>query len=507
MPSLLITPETLSKGLRSTSRHNGPSVVECKGVRPSAHGLSAYEPLGAAFTNLTLTDAGIYPQFPFPQLFRGKGYTLLCDRTAIYLVDEDTWGLTALSVYAPGSSTPTTISEGGAWQFADFTDCWLLTNGVHLLYKRPNDVRIRRVAFPCGTICEHLGRLFVGGATTLWGSGWQTITDAAINNAPAAFQNLDTLNNPSNYVWWSNVNSLDLFWFLLGTTSASAGPLTTHASSSPYWLEMMERGDWGFAPTPYKGKVTWLAPLGRSVVAYGDNGVTRLTPIVEPVPTMSLQPLNGTGLFERGAVAASSSRHIFLDSHKAVWQIGPESINRLDYQEFGTLFQQPMLGCVEPEENIAYLTDGNYSLMFTESGVTQALECPTSLYSAYGQTVGVVLDAPESQQKLEVIIDLNDLGQRGLKTLESLVIAGVVPDGTTAAIDYRNSPLEDWTRDTARELSGDEGAALDLHVTADYFRVVLQSDEWIGTSLENVEIWWREYDKRWRGTGGKRVTA
>lgn len=508
MPSLLITPELLSKGLRSTSRQQRqPALVECKGVRPSAHGLSTYEPLHSAISNLELTDTGIYPQYPFPQIFRGKGITLLCDRDALYQVNEDNGQLTALSVYAPGSSTATTITGGGAWQFADFTDCWLLTNGVHLLYKRPNDVRIRRVAFPCSTICEHGGRLFVGGATTLWGSAWQTITDAAINNAPAAFQALDTLSNPTNYVWWSNVNSLELFWFLLSTTSASAGEMSTHASSSPFWLEMMERGDWGFAPMPHPGKVTWLAPLGNAVMAYGDNGITKLVPIVEPVPTMSVQQLSHVGLYERGAVAATRSRHIFVDASKAIWQAGPDSFNRLDYTEFGQQLGQPILGTVDPEQNIAYLSDGSYTLMFTESGMAQALECPTSLYNLYGQTQGIVLDGPESQQRLEVVVDLGDLGVRGLKTVESVVFAGTLPDGTVGCVDYRNSPLEDWTRDTQRKLGADEGSVLDVHVTADYFRVVLQGDEWHGASLDNIEVFWRPYDMRWKGTKGKRVTT
>lgn len=512
MPSIILNSELLGKGLRSTARkQREPTLVDCKGVRPSAQGLSECEPIIPAIRNPDLTALSIRAEWPHPQLFRGKGITLLCDRTAIYQVDEDFWTLTALNVYPPGSSTPTTITEGGAWHFADFTDCWLLTNGVHLLYKRPNDSRIRRVAFPCASICEHGGRLFVGGATTLWGSGWQTIVDAAINNAPAGFISLSTLANPTNYVWWSNVNALELFWFLLDTTNASAGELATHASSSPLWLELMERGDWGFAPMPHTGKVTTLAPLGNAVMAYGDNGVTKLVPVVEPVPTMSIQPVSSVGLFSRGAVAASRGRHVWLDASRAIWQAGPDSVNRLDYHEFAELFGSQVLGTHDPEQNVAYLSDGAYTLMLTETGMAQSLQCPTSLIHAYGDLRGIVVDAPESQQRLEVVVDVGDLGTRGLKTVSSILVSGTLPqlpngERIRACVDYRNSPLEEWTRSTERELT-DEGAALDIYVTAELFRIVVTGARYTGASIDNIEVLWEPYDTRFVARRGRRRAA
>jgi hypothetical protein len=460
----------------------------CRNLRPWSGGLAPYEPIRPAFDNDTLAEAGIVADWPFPQLFRGREVTLLATRDAVYLVLEASWTLVLLE-------TATPITAGGIWHFADFGSAWLLSNGACLVYQRADtfDVLVANVAI--GAMCAHDSRLFIGGFDFLESgdSDWQDTVDGWITKAPTGFDT--TLGGPPNIVWWSNVGTLALFWWLLDLTTATTGDLSTHNTAHPLVRELMLRRDWGFAPVTFQGGAQELRSFGNAVIAFGPDGATAFAPRTDPVTCAITQWPSG-GIAHRGALAATDGRLLWLDPSKSLWSAsGGSAPARLDYSEFGTTLGANVLGAADLEQGTLFLSDGSNSLMLTEGGLAFAPECPTSLIHVEGELRGIVYDVPEAGQMLEVVTNAHDMGSPGMKTVETLVVTGGLPEGATATVDFRDSPLESWTRDTRRELN-DEGVVDNIHCTAQEFRVVIESNDWQGASIDGIEVQWIQQDQR-----------
>src|SRR5690554_3990603 len=109
MATILLN-EALQRGLRPEPeiRENAPYLLSADNVRATVQGLQGFKLLQNPFTAQTYTDKSITPDSGFPQLFRGKAISLLCDQQAIYSTDEDLttdsqlevgWDLTELTIY------------------------------------------------------------------------------------------------------------------------------------------------------------------------------------------------------------------------------------------------------------------------------------------------------------------------------------------------------------------------------------------------------------------------
>jgi len=102
--------------------------------------------------------------FPFPQIFQLREWTLICTPTKIYTYD----GATLTLVY--------TAEEGSTWTVADFYNFLVLSNGRELITLDPESgdwSKYLDCAVPyCLCLCDLNGQLFVGGPEVMVSGGW-----------------------------------------------------------------------------------------------------------------------------------------------------------------------------------------------------------------------------------------------------------------------------------------------------------------------------------------------
>lgn len=102
--------------------------------------------------------------FPFPQMFQGINWTILCTPTKIYTYD----GSTLTLVY--------TAEEGSTWTLADYHNFLVLSNGKELVTLDPDTgewSKFITCEVPgCLCLCNVNGQLFVGGPECTISAGW-----------------------------------------------------------------------------------------------------------------------------------------------------------------------------------------------------------------------------------------------------------------------------------------------------------------------------------------------
>jgi len=175
-------------------------LVESRFWRSTPYGLKPHRAITQPFTDNYLAARGT-KAWPFPQLFVGKGVTLLCFDDTIYTVAEgmESWTATPATILNAGLLNPAVpltgpwpsleIAAGGPWQFVDFWSSYVLLNGATVVLKSP-------IKAPGITSEEHYG--FVGGtiqclqnaefaAATGWTLGDQwTVSGGALHKAASS---------------------------------------------------------------------------------------------------------------------------------------------------------------------------------------------------------------------------------------------------------------------------------------------------------------------------------
>lgn len=153
--------EGIKVGLRSSEYNprNTGALVEAWGVIQES---------GKLFQQLefdTFDISGLDAQaFPFPQIFQGINWTIVCTPTKIYTYD----GSTLTLVY--------TAEEGSTWTLADYHNFLVLSNGKELVTLDPMTgdwSKFITCEVPsCLCLCNINGQLFVGGPECSISAGW-----------------------------------------------------------------------------------------------------------------------------------------------------------------------------------------------------------------------------------------------------------------------------------------------------------------------------------------------
>jgi len=152
----------LIRGLRKSSNNprNYGSLLRADGIVKEAGELEALPVLEA----LDVSTIAVTGSFPFPQVFQGRNWTLVCTPTEIYTYD----GVSFTLVY--------TSAEGSTWTVADFFDFLVLTNGLELITLNPetgNWSKYLECSIPyCLCITDVNGQLFCGGPEASVSAGW-----------------------------------------------------------------------------------------------------------------------------------------------------------------------------------------------------------------------------------------------------------------------------------------------------------------------------------------------
>ena len=527
----------LESGLRRyhKSRRGDYQLFELVNFKSTPFGLVPYEPVVNPFSEDLLGGGMLDMDFPFPQLFVGKKYTLLAARNKIYSVDPNDWSaIYELTLYdAENVDNEKSITEGEHWEFIDFWDFWILTNGKCSVFGCGKDRMLGNtykvyvhdgVPVSCG--CDHKGRVVFGGfdPTRFWDDTWETLWDAwyAVNQDTGISQTTqegtDTVKMPvgNNFVWWSSIGGGDaLFLFFPQLVGQDGFIDSSYGASKPIILDILKKNEQGFVPMPFQGMVRASRPLGDYIINYSDGGVNAMKPVAGPTPTMEQINLGIGGISNRGAIAGDDQHHVYIDnSGMAVMISANLEVTPLGYREFF----YPLLGTEiiishssNPQNNSRfgeyYISNGDQGFYLGENGLAEHKQVITSTKYYQGATIGFCNLLENIGDIIGRIgIDILDGGVSGLITLEWVRIAGreTMWDSSkdtsslAVAIDYRYRIDDDGSwKTTAYKKVNKEGIVY-FPISALDFRVRIRVDVYNKLDIDYVEYGIKHGDKRYK---------
>ena len=506
--------EALQRGLRPDRRMpvNVPFLTTCTNMRPSPYGLKDFNTVVQPITSTELSLVGVTPVWPWPQLFRGKGLSLLFDRIQVFSVTEapvDDWQLTQLTTYDAadiGSSSPSTkaITTGGPWHFIDFYDTWMAFNGVSVVFQMGFSSTVwttNAVTIATGADYKE-ARVFYAGfdPTDMYAlADWPTFLDSLQGaDLPSEFS-AKTLSAgaDSNWVWWSTIGGGDLLWLFSLTfmkyASLAAVPTTGFSDARYYFKWLWDRNECGLRPLPWQGTVYQMKQLGDAMMAYGTGGVSALVPSGGDPATFGLMNPTGwgtrLGIASRSAIGGSDRGHLVVDEAGELWGITPDlQAQRLGYAEWlAPLLGYEIVVSYEPTLDEYYISNGTTTYLYSESkGFCVAPYAPTTVSYADSTPVGMI-EASASPTAVDITSDWFRGGGVGeVWTLNRLRLGTTDIDasGWSVAIEYRFKDSVAGTSSAAIHPDGRGVATFNLPGLE--FRWHLTHDDKASCDLESV---------------------
>jgi hypothetical protein len=493
--------EELEGGLRADSRNklNHVGLVECMGLKPvKGLGLVPYKPITLKPSSATLTAAGITPTFPFPQLFRGKDITLLCDETKIYEVDESDWSISQITTYdAYDVGSTKSIVAGGVWHLSDFGDSWFLFNGSCMVYKTnrygivggTNKVLVQ-TTMSVKTGCAHRGRSIMAGfSSDFWTDDWETYWTTARSDIPQRIT--DNLALDTNYVLWSSIGGGDTLCWLF-EDYAMEGPL---AQDSSYIISMLKRNEWGFMPMPWQGTIHCVKSLGKNVAVYGSGGIDVLVQTDAPFPTFGLQHISGVHIADRGAVGGDENVHVFMDDSGTMWRLGADlGLARLGYEEFfSSMPGDDIIVTYNIQENEFVVSDDSEAYILTSAGLGEANQLIMSQEYYDGEIVGIY-DASITDAEGRFRTDTFDMGLRTIKQITAIEV-GFEGDTTLSVGVYTRFNKAGSFIFSGYKVANKEGIVYPLVSGVD-FQLRLKGTDYSKTRITYIVVRYKVSDKR-----------
>jgi len=398
------------KGLRPDGEDDRTRVAcyQLDNARVGPSGLLDLKELQNPFGDDYLYDNSIsLNNHPFPQLLQGKSKTLLCQENQINLVTKSTlgsWTVAPLTLY--NAYIPTDegfIIPNNAWQMVDFFDTWMLINGSSTvfqikdpdnLYGFSNKVLVENKV-PISAGCEHQGRAVLGGfsSDSFWSPAWLDFWDKWTNENVTATRTQMTLD--TNWVMWTAVGAPDLLWLFYPTIArdglVSGDP---YSSTEPLIFDYLKRGDSGFMPMSWQGNVLKILPLGKGLVVYGDEGISHLQPVIDPLPGYGENVISRVGIKNVGAVAGNGSEHLCVDAEGHIWHMSAEGFRDLDYHEYLESMGDTIIVSHNEHDKDFYISDGDDCYLF-HKGLSKTWQVVTSCFYDKVGRVGVYANADD----------------------------------------------------------------------------------------------------------------
>lgn len=489
--------EALKKGLRNREQDKKglDNLVTCTFLKPGDFGLEPFVTPTQPVSGAELTANSITVGTSGPQYFKGKSRSFVLEATKLWELDEDAGTLTQITTYDFVDQVSTkSIPSGELWQASDNNDFWCFWNGQCLLTLKPYSTGERAFVNDTNTIntgCLWKGRTFFGGFdpsdyySTQWETEWESKYSQLI-----AWDSRFGLGGPAeNWVWWSSIGGGDTFLSqggALDVTSSSDGisglPSGTQVEDDELYTFYSLRNEAGFMPMPWQGKPTTIKPLGRYVIVYGENGVSALNPIVNPVPTMGLVPdVLNIGVPFRGLVCGNEQMHYFVTNQGVLYKINAElQVERLGYEEFllpmvGSYDKQQM--AFDPNRGDVFISDSSFAYMYNPAfGLAKA---PFALLSGV-QAEGAFLAFTHSTDSGNPSVVSKDItvGRNQLTTLRRV---DVVLSHGASDVDITLKIESKDTVDTATYRVEYNGALSEFAyntnwITASHFKITLTPD-------------------------------
>ena len=456
-------------------------------------------PFGLATVNEVVNYFGLVVDWPFPQLFYERGDFLIALQNQIYHVTEGAARLKYMlkDYYSP--LTNTSIWSGGPWHHIDLGIGWILTNGVSVvsnLGMSERETIYEQHEIPVSTGCEFRGRVFFGGFDQQrfwcrdWDNFWQVAAEAVNNTNIAA-----SLNMNANFVWWSSIGGGDVMMLFdkEKMLNGPAGSTGYNEEDNPYILEILRRNEMGFMPMSFPGSILNMKPLQSGVMVYGEHGISMLTPVSSPAPTMSLKHITNQGIASRSAVGGSLFGHVFVDPAGYLWFVKPDGqVERLGYQEYF----YPMLGTdivvtYNPHESEYYICNAGHGYVLNGSGLAKVSQQVSSLVNYSGAIVGT-----RSQTDLGNVsftTDKFNFGLPGMKLIGYVEIESFSMQSVKVRLIYfiaNEKYYSNWVEVI-------DGAAY-LGISAEVFQIQVQGSDLGGGSFTGLNVKWKKVDLRFQ---------
>lgn len=471
--------EALVNGLRPDARapRNNKYMSVYANHKPTQFGSRDIDDVALAVSEATMTSASVSLLASSPQIFKGKGVTLLCDKTKIFTVNESTWAVTLITTYDLHDQGETkAITTGGQWHFVDFYNTWFLFNGSCTVFQTQwedsSKVFVQDTVM-VKTGCDFKrGRMVMAGfdSGNFWSSDWQTLWETQIDK----WTDLGyTLSAPhKNWIWWSSIGGGDLLHiFLSGLATVGIPRLTGgHNASDPFFMEFFKRVQSGFMPMDWQGYVHCVKPLRDHVMVYGEDGISAVTPYSDPIPTFGLQEnLLRVGVATRAAVAGNLDKHVFLDADGVLWSVDNSlKLTRLGYEEFLAGSKTAITAmCHDVQFDEHYIHDGLSSWVLTKTGLAKAPQFVTSLFHTDGVAKGVAKNVG-TPTTATFATDYVDGGTRRLKTVASVEVAVKTSAAVTVTLQHR---IEEGISPLSTTLTGDTRGVYKAGITCVEFKV------------------------------------
>lgn len=248
-------------------------------------------------SNIYLGEGGIFEAEKFSRTFN------IDEDAQVFATYIGVYVLTQSKLYSYADTLTqllTGLTTGGLWSCADFGKLVLFANGSVNLIRNVTSGAFATdpgTTFPLSkAICNHRGRLIIGGMTDYPETGSFT-----------------------NWIAWSDIGNLKF----VKTTE----------------LDQIRKNLSGYMPMPWNGTVLKVVPLIDKVIVYGDNGITALQ--LYGGSTYGQVPVHPIGILDQGAVcfnspqAETATTHYFIDKTGWLYAMGADlKPQKLGYKEF-----------------------------------------------------------------------------------------------------------------------------------------------------------------------------
>lgn len=510
------------KGLRADfrNRRNAPALLGCNNLKPTAWGLSPVEPVVVPISNEALSSWSLLLQWPYPRLHKGKKNTFLTSPERLFYVNEGDWSLQEMDVYSYATPTDLVTPEvGSLWQLVDFYDTFLFTNGrgcvFHTNLRNALGQTTPEKVFYSSAIRATAGADFKGRAVLAgfspdrtWNSKLSSIFALGSKSEQSGVNFSNTFQGfQDNFVMWSTIGGGDLlFWFDENTSfnfnevgliqDGSSG----YGSNKPFVLDMIRRNELGWMPLDWPGMVRALKPLGNSLIAYGDGGISELFTVAEPVATLGQRRLGLVGIIGEGAVGGDEAEHVYMDKSGTLWHLEAEKLPvRLGYKEwFQDFIQSDVIISFDPDQREWYICNGFKTFVLTKQGLGRSTQIITSSIYHDGQVLGLGTQASDMSRQASIVTDVFDFGNSLLKTITSVEFSFTTQfQNVSVAVDYRYSRNQDFQRTLFKSIPEfAQRGFVRFPVAGVEFRLVMKWDDFEQAEPpDQIVVKWQQADK------------
>jgi hypothetical protein len=233
-----------------------------------------------------------------------------------------------------------------------------------------------------------------------------------------------------------------------------------------------------------------VRPLGDGLVAYGKNGAYYVP--VEGGIAGRPRRITRAKTTHRNSVGGTEYGHCFLDDDSVLYTVTPGGdVIEQGYDEFlvGMATAKPLI-TYDPLNSEYWICTGDKSFILTQNGLSS---CEVSLTGLHvHNNTRYTTSTLGNNTPVYAKTDTFDLGNRGIKMVESVEVACSGITSLSVKVEYRNSDGA-YKERVAR--CNSQGIAVP-HICGVDFRVRVDGVTTGGAKIDYLNIRWKQTDKR-----------